>query len=163
MKLVNSLLKYPKEIPEKHVYMFTGNKTVMRNGELIMGGGNALAFKKAYPESPIAFGNIFTLKAVNRDTVLNYFLDASRFKAGNGLLGCMFTKINPKDPSPLEMVIAAIEDLKITASTHGLNFTFHLPYPGCGLGGLNKVDLDPYVNQLPDNVYVYYVPNTKKK
>lgn len=157
MKLINSLLEYPNEIPEKHVYMFTGNKTVMRSGELIMGGGNALAFKKAYPESPIAFGNIFTLKIVNRDTVLNYFMDASRFKAGKGLLGCMFTKINPKDPSPLEMVIEAIEDLKITATTHGRNFTFHLPYPSIGLGGLKREDLDPYIEKLPDNVYVYVI------
>lgn len=146
MKYINNYLKYPMHIPSKTVYMFTGNRVVCK-GQLIMGGGNALECAKAYPMIPTRLA-----KANIKPTVLNYFTDYH-----DGLVGCMFTKNHYKDPSPLDMVIAAIEDLGETARTKGKAFTFHVPYPAIGLGGLTRDQLDSHIEKLPDNVIIYYV------
>lgn len=149
MKLVNGLLEYPKHIPYGHVYMFTGNRVIDKNGELVMGGGNALACKNAYPMVPKRIANVISVE--NGKGFVNAYTEYH-----DGIVGCMFTKNHWKDPSPLDMVIAALNDFAETASTVGMGFNFHLPYPAIGLGGLTREQLDPYVLSLPDNVTVYY-------
>ena len=154
MILKNELLQYPNHIPEKHVYLFTANKIVTKQG-LVMGGGNALAAKRAYPKLPEVLGYLMSNPMLDLENTSMLFLDAFKINIeGYGVVGAFFTKNHFKDPSPLGMVITNILDLKKTAETYP-KFTFHLPYPGCGLGGLTVEQLEPYMSRLPDNVIVY--------
>lgn len=146
MKLINELLHYPDFIPEKQVFMFTGNRVIGQHG-LIMGGGNALACREAYPQLPRRIAKMKGVKDAS-----NLFLDQD-----DGLVGCMFTKDHYKDPSNLDSVIEAINDLKEIAEGKGKAFTFHLPYPAIGLGGIYREQLEPTMETLPDNVIVYVV------
>lgn len=156
MKLINSLLEYPEVIPEKQVFMFTGNRVVTQYG-LVMGGGNALACRKAYPQLPKVMGALLSNQALGKHH--NLYIDAYKVRVeGDGVIGCMFTKDHYKDPSNLDEVIAAILDLKKTAENQGKDFTFHLPYPSIGLGGVYRSNLEPTMNLLPDNVHVYVAP-----
>ena len=155
MILKNELLQYPNPIPEKHVYLFTANKIVTKQG-LVMGGGNALAAKRAYPKLPEVLGYLMSNPMLDLENTSMLFLDAFRVGAeGGGVIGAFFTKNHYKDPSTLDMVIANILDLKETAEGLDKELTFHLPYPGCGLGGLTVEQLEPYMSRLPDNVIVY--------
>ena len=154
MILKNELLNYPAPIPEKHVYLFTANKVVTKNG-LVMGRGNALAARTAYPKLPEVLGYLMSNPILDLENTSMLFIDAPNVDTDSyGVIGAFFTKNHYKEPSSLDMVIANILDLKKTAEENE-SYTFHLPYPGCGLGGLTVEQLDPYMNQLPDNVIVY--------
>ena len=147
MKLVNGYLKYPTNPEYFNCYLFTANRVVKNNGELVMGGGNALAFAKTYPDSPIVFGSIVT---ENPDTVFDVYSSPKH----KGLLGLFVTKNHYKNPSCLVLVAKAVQELKYVALTNP-NWTYHLPYPAIGLGGLRKEQINPLIEVLPDNVIVY--------
>lgn len=143
MLLKQELLQYPKHIEGNQVYMFTGNRVVHRGG-LVMGGGNAFDCLRAYPY----INKRFAQKLPSDKH--NLFV-----KQKDGFVGCMFTKNHYKDPSDLDTVIAAIKEFQIFASKRP-HYTFHLPFPAVGLGGLSKEDLAEHIAELPDNVLVYY-------
>ena len=144
MQLKEELLKYPKHIEGKQVFMFTGNRIIYSDC-LVMGGGNALACAEAYP----SISKKMATKLRSNGNKHNLFV-----KHNDGIIGCMFTKNHWKNPSELNVVIDAIKELKVHA-TKNPKFTYHLPYPGIGLGMLTREQLDEHVETLPDNVIVY--------
>lgn len=146
MQLKEELLKYPKHIEGKQVFMFTGNRIIYSDC-LVMGGGNALACAKAYPS--ISKKMATKLRSNGNGNKHNLFV-----KHNDGIIGCMFTKNHWKNPSKLNVVIDAIKELKVHA-TKNPKFTYHLPYPAIGLGKLTREQLDEHVETLPDNVIVY--------
>ncbi|MGL4616479.1 MAG: hypothetical protein ACRCVV_21830 [Shewanella sp.] len=151
MRYINKLLDYTK-IPEKgHIHLFTGNRVIMPNGALVMGGGNALSCALALPTVPLLFGRKKADQVKDLNTYLLFHPHPKQYFGG---IGVMFTKNHFKDPSDLANVVKAIEALK-TLATDEPELTFHLPYPGCGLGGLTREQLDSHVEALPDNVLVY--------
>lgn len=152
MYYIKKMLDYRITPPSGHMHLFTGNRVILNNA-LVMGAGNALACKEALPSVPALLVLLYAERIQLRE---DYCMAMKHPKNPNAFIGVMFTKDHYKDPSELVEVIKAIEELKGKAIMNP-NITYHLPYPGCGLGRLNKVDLDPYVEQLPDNVYVYYV------
>lgn len=147
MKLVEGYLKYPKKPKEFNCYIFTANRVVKSNGALVMGGGNALAFAKSYKHTPIIFGSLVTLFP---DVCFDVYHDTNHA----GLLGIFVTKNHYKDPSCLELVAKSTQELKYTALTNP-QWTYHLPYPAIGLGGLTEDQVYPIIKILPDNVIVY--------
>lgn len=156
MKLIKQMLVYPTKPDAKlsnHVYLCTTNEIVKPNGELVMGGGNALAFAKAYPWAPRLFGDYvrhdLDNKTNNRVRVMS---DTVLFFA----FGYFCAKHHYKDPSPIELVKESIKQLTECA-TELNDYTFHLPYPAVGLGGLTVEELQPFMDELPDNVLVYLV------
>ncbi|QGH72808.1 MAG: O-acetyl-ADP-ribose deacetylase 1 [Podoviridae sp. ctLUJ1] len=153
MKYINALINYGVKPDKHHVIMFTANRIIHPSGALIMGGGNALACAMALPTTPKLFGRKLTAKV--RDLAVHNLFHPHPLEVEAGI-GAMFTKNHYKDPSDLDTVIKAIENLKeiANADTH---LTFHLPYPAIGLGGLSRTDLDEHVEKLPDNVLVYVV------
>lgn len=141
MKLTRQLLDY-ENTPIEDVVVFTANRVVKRNGELVMGAGNAKSCADAYYDAPSEFGSKLRKEG---------FLVLSLH---DGYVGALVTKEHFKDKSDLKKVIAAIKELQTCAETDS-GRTYHVPYPAIGFGGLRKVDVEPYVNLLPDNVRVY--------
>ena len=150
MKLVTELLQYPKYVTEDQVYLATINCVVKNNGELVMGAGNALAYAEAYPSSKKILGDMLGGVVVNGKPIKHLFLH----KRDKGYVGGLVTKAHYRDPSTLTIVENAVWELRMAAEVNS-HLTYHLPYPAIGLGGLSVEEVQPLINELPDNVIVY--------
>lgn len=146
MHLIHGLLNYSANWALPDIVFFTSNQIVKRNGELVMGAGNAKAARDAIPNAAYIMGQAFRLKGQQ--------VYAELVCAPSQYLGAFATKQHYKDNSSLEFVL---ESLKLLTEHAVANPTFrlHIPYPAIGNGGLTRQILDPYVFALPDNVYVY--------
>ena len=145
MKLHSGYLNYHSDVPSGTdvCLLFTSNKIVTANG-LVMGAGNALACKKAFPDMPKRMGN--KMQTTDRNVILLPYETV--------VVGCFPTKNHWKDPSDLELVKQSIKELNEYAV--GLPFmTFCLPAPAIGRGGLPWEVIEPLVRVLPDNVIVF--------
>lgn len=152
MYYLNKMLDYRITPPSGHMHLFTGNR-VIHNNALVMGAGNALACSEALPSIPDLLVKVHAERIQLRK---EYCLAVQHPKNANAYIGVMFTKDHYKDPSDLVEVVKAIEEFKVT-TTKNPHITYHLPYPAIGYGGLSRKDLDYYIEQLPNNVYVYVV------
>ena len=146
MKLHSGYLNYHSNVPSGTdvCLLFTSNKIVTANG-LVMGAGNALACKKAFPDMPVLIAN--QMKLLPDSGVV--FIPQ-----GNVWVGCFPTKNHWKDPSDVELVKQSIRELYQVA-THLPHITFCLPAPAIGRGGLPWEVIEPLVQVLPDNVIVF--------
>ena len=141
MQIIKELLKYHKEFEPNNCYLFTANHTLNNKGELIMGKGNALAFKNTYTSSAKLFG------AARKEPLMLAL-------QSNGVIGAFQTKHHWRDPATIELIRASTEALKVFALKYP-HWVFHLPYPGCGNGGLTTEQVEPIISTLPDNVLIY--------
>lgn len=123
----------------------TTNSIVKINGELVMGAGVAKMAKELYPNLPKLFGD----KILKHGCVGGYYgiLKEGKFFAFQ-------TKRHFKDNSNINDVIKSIEMLKNIAENTEEK-TFALPFPAINNGGLNREDVLPYLEFLPNNVYIY--------
>lgn len=146
MRAINKLLDYPKVLPPNQCFMFTANSCIRQNNALVMGAGNAKAFKETYPNVDIEFG-----KRINHLSEFNVkFLGY-----GKGLLGAFQTKIDWKNNTPMNVLINSIEKLTYVANNNPY-WIFHLPCPAIGRGGLEREVVFSLIETLPDNVYIYF-------
>lgn len=146
MILKNELLQYTPNIPMYHVYFFTANNTVKKNGELVMGAGNALAAKNLHPNVAKMFGT--KVKAHPNKRTHSMWM-------GEGHLASFQTKEHWRNPSPIHIVKESIMKLAQEAEIHD-DLTFHLPMPGVNHGKLSVADVLEWLQALPDNVIVYH-------
>ncbi len=146
MKLIKGYIDYSKPIEPNHVVYFTANSTIKKNGELVMGAGNALACKKACPDAPKRFGNWIHSYCEFRILHIPY---------GEGFLGAFQTKLDWKEPTPLDLLTDSIDALD-HFSRKSNNLTFHLPCPAIGYGGMQFETVVELLKVLPDNVLVYH-------
>ena len=142
MRLIKELLKYPSARVPSNFYMCTTNTVVKANGELVMGAGNALAFATAYPYAPKYF-------ASRTDLPVSFYI-----RPNKPLIGVFRTKRNWRNPSTLALVQESITSLKEEAIALP-ECTFHLPFPAIGRGGLPRTEVEPLLEELPDNVLIY--------
>jgi hypothetical protein len=113
-------------------------------GELVMGKGAALAFKKKYPES-----NVFS-------SLVKQKMDSSGYYGfiRHGNLGIFQVKYDFKNPAYLELIEQSALELTKFAKSHK-NWTFAMNFPGIGAGELGPDDVMSIVSKLPDNVFLY--------
>lgn len=138
--------------------VITTNGQIDKNGDVVMGKGNALEFKKLFPgiEKKLAgylkqYGN----RAFNLG---NYRLQSSI----NGdyvdikILTCP-TKHNWKENSDLTLITKSCQELVEMCDKFKIETCF-LPVPGCGNGGLNyKTIVKPVLElMLDDRFYVCF-------
>ncbi|AHI61210.1 hypothetical protein vBVpaS1601_68 [Vibrio phage vB_VpaS_1601] len=145
MKLVRELLNYERTINELECLIFTANSTIDRRGNLVMGAGNALACKDAFPFVSNELGDqIEHLSEFNLHEV----------HVDRGTVMAFQTKINWKHKTPLYLLKNSIAALKEKAETE-CDRVFHLPCPGVNNGGMSVEKVMPLLECLPDNVIVY--------
>lgn len=151
MKIVEGLLDY-SNTESGHIYAFTANSTI-HNNKLIMGGGAALAAKKAYP-------NIDTILAEEvKDWSFNEVYGVVVVPYYDFFICAFQTKTHPSLPSTLELIEEACHSLNRYLALNyeeGEQPTVHLNYPGIGLGGLTPEEVGPIIESLlGDNIIVY--------
>lgn len=124
-------------IGKSDIVCVTTNGTIKSNGELVMGAGCALSFKKAFPSLPKILGEQVKLKG-NRPLVGG--------KVKNTYIVSFPTKNHYKENSDIELIKnSAIFLVKIADYYNATSIS--IPSPGTGLGNLSK---DLVYNELKD-------------
>ena len=151
MIIVRNAIDYKKPIPDNEVVFFTSNSTLNNKGELVMGAGNALAMKEAYPQAPKMFADMVKLYPSRRIHITNPSLCG-------GMIGSFQTKIHWRNPTPLNILMESIRQLNIISMLY-TKITYHLPCPAINHGGMKEEDVLKLLDELPNNVLVYIKPN----
>lgn len=147
-----------------HVLCITTNGICKNNGagDLVMGAGVAGAAAKKWPWLPAMAGNVVRVHGTRRHDMLDSPWDYGLANVAmpdrmDVSIMLVQTKYHYRDPSPPQRVAASIDMLRIWAenSLKRSDMRFHLPFPGIGYGGLPRSLVLPWVETLPDNVFVY--------
>lgn len=145
MNIINGRVVYPRGEVNNHIYLFTANSTINQKGCLVMGAGNAKQVRDTYRGIDKQFGKViedqevFGVKFVEHD---------------KQWIGAFQTKINWRDPSPLDVVKYSSDHLKYFADRRS-SWQFHLPCPAISHGKRRVDEILPLLEQLPDNVIIY--------
>jgi len=146
MKLVHERLHYGPGWALPHLYLFTGNPIVTREGKLVMGRGAAKEVRNSYSGVDYAFGQILTQKPDANLTWVSL--------RENQFLGWFRVKDHWQEPAKIELIQASAEELT-KAALAKKTYHFHMNFPGIGSGKLEYKDVLPVLQTLPDNVYLY--------
>lgn len=121
------------------VITVTTNNVFNSNGELVMGGGCALEAKLRYPNLPRLAGEIITTPDFYGFVVIRN-------------IGLLQTKYHYRNPSTLELIGKSLVVMNDWLTTNS-GITLACAYPGIGLGGLTKKQVEPVIlNSLSSTV-----------
>jgi hypothetical protein len=150
MKVIDGLLDYttPWQLPD--IYLFTGNTTIKKNGAIVMGRGAAKQVRDTYPGIDKIFGGM--LAQARLDDVYDppIMLHAV---APKQWLGMFRVKSHWAEPARIDLIKIGVTEL-IQLNGTG-NTIIHMNYPGIGNGRLTNEEVEPYLQDLPDNVLIY--------
>ena len=132
-----------KDVPTYIIVLVTGN-SVIRNGELVMGGGAALQAKQLWPGMPGV--------AAQEITHLGYYgvLIAGMNEKSKRGIGLFQTKYHWKNKTPLSLIERACYTLDHMLLQYP-DYTFRVNYPGIGLGGCKMHNVEPILKRHFDN------------
>lgn len=141
------------------IILFTANSTLDRLGHLVMGKGAALDAKLKYPGIADEMGRLI-LEFYESSAPL--WKNTSTYSVGGTKYGVILAEFRSKptigafqskyfwgDTSSLELIDFSVQKVKLLSGKVALNF------PGIGHGGLDRVDVLPILQQLPDTVEVW--------
>lgn len=131
-------------IGKSDIVCVTTNGIVKPNGELVMGAGCALAFKKIFPSLPKAFGEQIKSKG-NRPVVGG--------KVKNTYIVSFPTKNHYKENSNLELIKSSALFLVKIADYYNAK-TIYIPSPGTGLGNLPKDIVYEELDKILDDRFI---------
>lgn len=133
-----NILEY---IGKGDIVCVTTNGIVKPNGELVMGAGCALAFKKKFPTLPKTFGEKIKSKG-NRPVVGG--------KIENTYIVSFPTKNHYKENSNIELIKNSALFLIKIADYYNAT-TIYIPSPGTGLGNLSKESVYSELDKILDD------------
>lgn len=150
-----NIIKSQHSGSHRNYFLITTNSMIKKSGEMVMGAGIA---KSACNIIPSLAKDVYTLLSVREPLMVRnpYKLqDYNLVLLPEHSIGCLQTKRDWKDPSPIELVEQSLLMLNIVAlSMPGVYF--HMPRPGCGIGKLNwETQVKPLCQKLPNNVFIY--------
>lgn len=132
------------------LFLVTTNSFIKKNKELTMGRGIAKEMAEFDDQTPIYFGR--------------EILDYGHHMRVYGLFvpslwpirkeGAFQTKIHWHDRAEAEIISVSTKMLNQWAFTHP-DKRIDLNFPGIGYGGLDRFEVLPIIQQLPDNVHIW--------
>lgn len=138
------------------LFCFTTNSILRRDGRLVMGAGVARQARDRIPGLDLRLGarirELGAASAVYGLIVLEPEPCASSER--RPLLGALQTKVQFRDPSPLDLVALSVRELAGWMHSHP-GSRVDLPFPGIGLGGLDPTDVQPILDPLPPIAHVW--------
>lgn len=144
------------ELGKADLILVPGNSTLKTNGELVMGAGAAMELAQRFPDAPRVFGkgnqspNCYQC---NYGVVFNDLVnDGVEYR-----VGLFQSKIHWRDRGNLNIIARSAGQLLNFANVQR-DWRIAMCFPGIGLGGLNRADVLPILEKLPDNVFVYEKP-----
>jgi len=145
---------------ERDVLIITTNSYINKKEELVMGRGIALQLTQKYHQVKKVAGEIIKRKYGHLSKYGFLFLSLYD-KQGNFEedVGLFQVKYHFKDRANIELIKYSTkimqEKLQDIFRTHYKYLKFAMNFPGIGYGGLNREDVFPIINSLPDNFYIY--------
>lgn len=136
-----------KDFDKLDYVCITTNALLNRQGQLIMGKGNALQAARRDRNLATVLGN-----QLKEKRAVGQFYGLLAY----GKYIAFQTKYDWRDNSPIELITRSVEKLTKLANKYP-DRTFGLPYPGVNNGNLSKNDVYPLIRKLPPNVTVYYL------
>ena len=130
------------------IVIATGNASIKKNGELVMGRGAALEMKTRCPWSAKVFGGMIKEVPTPYGGFPKYGVIMS---SGYGIYQ---VKYHFKDKADLHLIQFSAFVLEDRANNFP-EYNFHLNYPGIGYGGRTKEEVEPLLERLPDNVTIW--------
>lgn len=127
---------------------FTSNGIVKTNNELTMGAGIAKQIRDKWPGTSKYFGSMVKLYGNHvhyQERQVSYEKSIFVFSFP--------TKNHWRDPSDLELIKQSATELVEQTDRLKLK-TIYLPFPGIGLGGLNKSKVRKIINPILDNRFI---------
>ena len=134
-----------KNAPKTFICITT-NGLVRKDGALVMGRGVAKQAKDLFPHIDYEIGTVVTLHG-------NHVYDLSEFYAHLAGLITFPVKHNWWEKADKSLIQESTDALRELALRNP-EYTYVLPRPGCGNGGLRWEQVKPIVEALPDNVLV---------
>lgn len=129
---------------ETDIFMITTNPIQRNDGAVVMGRGIALQAKERFPQLPYDFGYMLTRYKDNVGYIGNY--DYQR-------IYWFMVKDHWRNHASLEIITRSVERTKhlfeLSDERVDLNF------PGIGNGRLQRNDVLPILETLPDNIHVW--------
>jgi hypothetical protein len=145
MIIKNQRLQYQRGLVDNNIFMFTANSTLNKQGKLVIGAGSARSVRDLYQGIDAQFGDVIEDKS---------WFGVKFVKWNSQWIGAFQTKVDWRDPSPLDLVQFSTYKLKRVADSRP-QWTFHLPCPAINHGGAKVDDILPMLEILPDNVIIY--------
>jgi len=122
-------------------FIFTGNSYIKNNGALVMGKGIAKEVRDKFPGIDLKIGKQIP-------DMGDYWLILG------SKVGVFQVKYHFRDRARLDLIEKSALKLAHTASQKPEE-RFDLNYPGIGNGNLDKINVGPLLEPLPDNVHVW--------
>ena len=119
----------------------------------VMGGGLALAFKNKYPDMFKAY----VAMCYDKELVVG---SPQAYHLGDNKYILLFpTKDHYKYPSKIEYIEDGLRHFNTMLWSDIKCLSFAFPKLGCGLGGLDWLDVEPlmvkYLTNIPNTIYIY--------
>ncbi len=136
----------------KHYVCITTNGTTRKDGQAVMGRGNAKQAKIVIPEVAIFLGR-YLRKNGNRAGFLE---DSEYMQAWNRVI-VFPVKQQWWQEADIGLIRASEFWLRKEAKENP-DYVYHLPRPGCGNGQKDwESEVKPIVSNLPENVWVHHL------
>ena len=142
MQIVNARLDYRTPWKFPVVQLFTGNDTRRRDGAIVMGRGAAREVRDRWPAVQYGFHGDLPVRfeSIATDQVIGWFQ----------------VKRHWGDQADPALIKRSAEYLAwIVQQPLNQRLEWHMNYPGIGNGRLTRDVVEPLLQVLPDNVYLY--------
>lgn len=150
--------------PTTDALVCTINRTLKRDGTLVMGKGVAKQFAAYWPHLPRAWGARVDHAKIVADILLGelYRIGDEIHRANKSdrmpLIGIgLPTKLDWRNPSVPELIVESCEMMVGLVEVFGLK-EIRMPPPGCGNGGLRWANVKPLLTNILDDRFVVCLP-----
>lgn len=136
-------------------YVVTTNQYVTVKGKLVMGRGAAWQARDMFPGLDINLGILINHYAGTPYSLLcagKFMLPPPHSR--EAAIWAFQVKTHFRDEARLDLIQSSSRALTAIAK-HDKNLIWHLNFPGIGNGRLNRKDVLPLLQDLPDNVTVW--------
>jgi hypothetical protein len=155
--------------PDADVFVFPANGVLKKDGSLTMGRGAAQAVLKKYPKIDQQIGDVVSVLSARSSAFFEFLYQDHLYVAEDGygvFIGALQTKYHWYGDSSLELIE---KSLMVMAKNDAIGdpspLIISMAYPGIGLGGLAKEDVQPLIEKhlgfLGDRLRVYDLGSQK--
>ncbi len=141
------------------VYVVTTNASVNNSGELVMGRGAALQAAQRIPGIALEAASLvdYRLGLLNRDDKPYGFVLVRQPRPEEGKYGFGIFQVKHAwdQPAKISLISHAMDILRMYALDKR-DVTIRMNYPGIGLGGLPKSQVNLLLQDLPENLHIFY-------
>lgn len=143
----------------ERLFLITTN-AVVRRGRLVMGAGIADQARQRFPGIDERLGSVLIRRG---EAETRYGLLVSE-EWPRRPLGLFQTKIDYREPSPLDMIEQSASELEawlFRQKSQGMEVRVDLPFPGVGCGGRSMEEVWRVVMDLPPDVHIWQFPDRR--